>query len=154
MSGETDASVSGWTVDTLHGHMLRVLDEMDRRYQQRYEAQQEGVAAALAAQEKAVNAALIAADRAVIKAELAAEKRFESVNEFRATLSDQAATLMPRLEAESRLQTIGVAVSEIKDRINRSEGVGHGAYLAWTVAGSAVVLVLAILGFALARGGP
>lgn len=50
------------------------------------------------AMEKAVNTAMSAADKAVSKAEMATEKRFEGVNEFRATLADQAATLLPRNE--------------------------------------------------------
>ena len=54
MSGETEASVSGWTTDTLHTHFLRqmssmreLIDERDVRYEQRYKAQQEGVKEAL-----------------------------------------------------------------------------------------------------------
>jgi len=150
MSGETEAAVSGWTVDTLKDHVETVLAELDRRYQQRYEAQQEGVAAALAAQEKAVNAALIAADRAVIKAELAAEKRFESVNEFRATLSDQAANLMPRLEAESRIQTVADKLAEVTNRLNRSEGKGTGLASAWAVAVAVAGMTIGVAGVALA----
>lgn len=41
------------------------------------------------------------AEKAVLKAEISADKRFESVNEFRSTLSDQAGTFMPRKETES-----------------------------------------------------
>lgn len=146
MSGETETNISGWTTDTLRSDIYRILEEMDRRYQQRYEAQQEGVAAALAAQEKAVNAALIAADRAVIKAELAAEKRFEAVNEFRATLADQAATLMPRAEAEARLLSMAEKLSEITNRINRSAGNGEGVHQSWAV-------VVAVVGMAIGAGG-
>ena len=36
------------------------------------------------------------------KAEIATEKRFESMNEFRQQLSDQARTFMPRAESESQ----------------------------------------------------
>src|ERR1700679_2961767 len=68
--------------------------ESDLRYQQRFDGQQKALQDALSSAEKAVNAALAAADRAVLKAETAAEKRFESVNEFRAVLSNQSATLM------------------------------------------------------------
>lgn len=141
MSGETETMVSGWTVDTLHGQLLMILDERgrryaaqfaamqaiaveaDKRYEQRFLAQQEAVQAALAAQEKAVNAALLAADRAVAKAEAASEKRFESVNEFRAQLSDQAANLMPRGEAEARFQATsekqGEAATLSRDQLDR-----------------------------------
>lgn len=90
-----------------------IASEMDRRYQQRFDAQQQALQDALMAQEKAVNAALAAADRAVLKAEVASEKRFDSVNEFRATLADQAASLMPRGEAEARLGNLGDKVIDL-----------------------------------------
>jgi hypothetical protein len=56
------------------------------------------VDAAFNAQEKATAAALAAAERAVGKSEIASEKRFDAVNEFRAQLSDQAVTFLPRAE--------------------------------------------------------
>lgn len=122
MSGETDAQVSGWTVDTLHSHVVRVMAELDLRYQQRFDAQQEALAAALLAAEKAVGTALTAAEKAVIKAETAADKRFEAVNEFRAQLADQAATFMPRLESDARFLAIEEKISGIAKMIERSEG--------------------------------
>lgn len=50
------------------------------------------------AQEQAVAFALASAEKAVTKAELAAEKRFESVNEFRNQLKDQTGTFITRNE--------------------------------------------------------
>ena len=50
------------------------------------------------ADQTAVQAALQAAKEAVIKAETAADKRFESVNEFRKALSDQAQNQVTRIE--------------------------------------------------------
>ena len=82
------------------------------------------------AQKEAVTAALAAADRAVNKAELASEKRFDSVNEFRAALNDSARLLMPRAEAEQRMSTIESAIREIKTTnesiFNREEGKNLG----------------------------
>ncbi len=57
--------------------------------------------------------ALAAADKAVTKAEIATEKRFEGVNEFRHTLADQAARLMPREEAQSKLENITKEISTL-----------------------------------------
>lgn len=78
----------------------------DKRYEQRFVAQEGAVASALMSQEKAVGAALIAADRAVSKVETANEKRFEAVNEFRAQLADQAAGFIPRNEANIRFDAV------------------------------------------------
>jgi multidrug resistance efflux pump len=82
------------------------------------------------AQKEAVTAALAAADRAVNKAELASEKRFNSVNEFRAALNDSARLLMPRAEAEQRMLTIESSIRDLKTSYaaidNREEGKSLG----------------------------
>lgn len=100
--------------------------EADRRLQQRFDAQQLAIQDALVAQEKSVSAALTAADRAVAKAEVASEKRFDSVNEFRATLADQANGLMPRGEAEAKLASINDRIVELSRLTERNEGKGIG----------------------------
>jgi hypothetical protein len=114
VSGETEASVSGWTVDTLREYIMQRLTDMRGMLDERYAtqtkaldaaflAQQTAMRTALEAAEKAVQAALVSAGTAVVKAEVAAEKRFESVNEFRAQLTDQAATFVSRVENDTRL---------------------------------------------------
>ena len=123
MTGETRSDESGWTVDTLHA----LMNERDIRYQQRFEAQQKALQDALLAAEKAVSTAMASADRAVLKAETAAEKRFEGVNEFRATLADQAARLMPRQESEVSLAAMREKVDSVLIRVNTMEAAKHGA---------------------------
>jgi hypothetical protein len=73
---------------------------------ERYATQTRTLDATFAAQDKAVQAALTAAKEAAAKAEAAAEKRFESVNEFRAQLSDQANTFLPRTEYDAAHQSL------------------------------------------------
>jgi len=68
--------VSQWTVDTLKEYFDAILVEKD----------------------KAITAALAAADRAAAKVETATTSRFDTVNEFRQTLTDQQATFVTRLE--------------------------------------------------------
>jgi hypothetical protein len=116
----------------------------DLRYQQRFEAQSDALAAAFASQqqamtvaftvaEKAVAAALAAADRAVSKSELAADKRFEALNELRQMLNDMVASLLPRVEAMQLFKAledkIGAAMMRIKtaeDRLNLTTGEDTG----------------------------
>jgi transglutaminase/protease-like cytokinesis protein 3 len=74
-------------------------------------------------QEQAVNAALVAADRAVSKAEAASEKRFDSVNEFRATLADQQRSLMPRMETETLFKNMTEKIEAITDTLVDKIGV-------------------------------
>lgn len=98
---------SGWTVDTLHAHMQAVIEANDQRYSQRFEAQS-----------VAMSAALAAAKEAVIKAENASEKRFESVNEFRALVDGMIRTLMPRAEAEKSFESVTEKIESLNRNTN------------------------------------
>ena len=88
--------------------------DSDLRYQQRFDAQTKALDAALAAQKEAVQTALVAAEKANTKAELSADKRFDSVNEFRQTLTDQATTFIPRTEAEARIAALSEKLDDLK----------------------------------------
>lgn len=169
MSGETEAEVSAWTVDSLRVHFEMLLQERDARYAERFEASQVAIQAALIEREKAVKAAfeaqetavqvalasiktfydtilaerderyrqrfdgqeraitvalaavdkefhehiravreettvaLVSADKAITKSETANEKRFESVNEFRAQQADMIQTFARKDEVDTRL---------------------------------------------------
>ena len=133
MSGETEQQVSGWTVDTLHTHLLQLISEMDRRIGERFEA----------AQGK-VELALVNADKAVTKAETATEKRFESVNEFRATLADQASHLVSRAEYQTKIDSINERMVDFASRLDRRDGSGTGRkdMWGWAIGGTGLVLTI------------
>lgn len=98
-----------------------------------------------------------AAHEAITKAETANERRFESVNEFRAQLSDQTASFMPRevydaahqqlidrvasLEREARFgegREKGIGATRVEGHAIRAEGharIGTGTAVAGTVLG-------------------
>ncbi len=125
------------------------LRDSDTRYQQRFEAQEKALAAALTAADKAVTAALTAAkqlvdvalaaaDKAVSKAEVASEKRFEGVNEFRKSLSDQTNTFIPRSESNVVVSAIESRLAKLERSSSILEGVGTqkvqgGAAAMWAV---------------------
>jgi hypothetical protein len=67
--------------------LMLIIDERDRRYQQRFEQQNASLAIAMSAAEKAT-----------AKAEAAIERRLEGQNEFRAQLSDQTHTFITKRE--------------------------------------------------------
>lgn len=99
--------------------------EIVRRLDERMSAQETAVTTALASAEKAVAAALIAADKAVSKAEVAQGKVNETQNEFRGSLRDQAATQMPRSEAENTFRelrglitTQAAALQDLRSRVD------------------------------------
>jgi small-conductance mechanosensitive channel len=161
MSGETADAQSGWTTDTLHSHLTElleaqrvhlqaVIDERDKRYDQR-----------MTDAEKAVQAALKTAEKATDKADQATEKRFDNTNEFRQQLNDQAGTLYPRSEAETRfralsdrLDTMAKANDEklnaLAGRLDRGEGKGAGLQAGWGYLLGAVGLSGGIVAIAVA----
>lgn len=68
----------------------------------------------------------VAQEKAVTTANEASEKRFDAVNEFRAQLGDQVRTFLPRTEYDARHETLENRVSELTDRLNRSDGQSKG----------------------------
>ena len=85
-------SDEGWTLGTLYKHLNERLDQMEARAIERDSMNKERFAAA----KERVEMALVSSEKAITKAEAASDKRFDSVNEFRKTLSDIVATFIPR----------------------------------------------------------
>lgn len=70
--------------------------EKEKRYEQRFVAQQD----------------------AVLKAETATDKRFESVNEFRQTLADQQNTFASKIEMNTAFDYVGKNITKNQEDIN------------------------------------
>jgi Fe2+ transport system protein B len=148
VSGETERQVSGWTTDTLNQYVKAMFIEHDLRYQQRFESQEQNLRTAITAQASAVQAALASSEKAVTKAETAAEKRFDSVNEFREQLADQAATFIARREYEVAHAAVVDKLNDMIIRFSALEGHSSGRVdvLGWVIAGaSAIVAIVALL---------
>ena len=129
--------VNGWTVDTLHEHIVKLLEAKEERDSERFDAQKEQT-----------KLALDSADRAVNKAEQAAEKRFESVNEFRETLADQQRNLMPRAESELQFKSINDKVDNIIRTSAKDTGKRTGYHEGILLIVGLVALVSTILAIA------
>lgn len=128
------------------------LNERDLRAQQRFDASQQALLAAMAAAEKsnqaameasdrAIGAALLAAKEAVLKAEMANEKRFASVNEFRQTLSDQTLSFIPRAEADVKIGALAEKIDIALSRADKNEGRGGGIGATWAILVSVIGIV-------------
>jgi uncharacterized tellurite resistance protein B-like protein len=96
-------------------HLRDVIDERDRRYEQRYEASQKALDAALSSADRAVQAALLAAKEAVLKAELSADKRFELLNELRTGIA-----------TSDQLEALEKVVTELAKRADQLAGATLG----------------------------
>lgn len=132
MAGETEERPSGLTIDTLRLLIEAKMAESDRRYEQRFLAQQ-----------TSVDVAIAAAKEATTKAENATEKRFEGVNEFRAQLNDQAGTFISRNEANTRMDSLAEKITDISDRLNLLAGRDAGKIDSRGVMIAAVGLMIA-----------
>jgi hypothetical protein len=97
-------------VDTLHDLHARDLRLMQEELDRRLGDLRQLLAERLAAQ----NAALEKVDSALAV-------RFESVNEFRKTLSDQTGTFVTRQELTAMLDTVRAAADRNQDRLNSLE---------------------------------
>lgn len=82
-------------------------------------------------QAEKVALALTASEKAITKAETAAEKRFESVNEFRGQLTDQAATFITRREFEQWRDSTQERVNELKARVDVNSGRARATQSGW-----------------------
>jgi|ERR1035437_1049675 hypothetical protein len=99
-------------------------------------------------------------DKAITKAEVSTENRFQSVNEFRAVLTSQQATLLPRLEYDSghknlselvasSVKTLSDTIVTQKERIDKIDNQKSGGQNLWVIIVGAVALVSAMFSIAL-----
>lgn len=144
---------------TLREYFERILEERERLFKVRFDA----VYAAQAAAEKQVAIAFAASEKAIVKAEEAQREYNVRSNEFRGQLDDQAKTLMPRAESDTRFNALqeklaliqkgmDLKVEEIKKDIlslreSRSESGGkvQGVTGLWAVIVGIVGLIAIIL---------
>jgi hypothetical protein len=95
--------------------------------------------------------ALATSDKAILKAEAATEKRFESVNEFRQTLSDQTKSFISKVEFEALRDTHGTRIADLSSRVDKIDGKAVGLNASWvyllgglSAAGTVVSVIVAI----------
>lgn len=144
-------------------YLQRQIDERDRRYEDRFKAQETAVLAALAAQEKLVSAAFLASEKAIVKAEEAQRDYNIRSNEFRGQLDDQAKTLLPRAEADGRFDNLVLQIEEIKTEIaglreSRSAGTGRDDAVAaaettqrWVIGIGLTIVLFVVAQFLMSR---
>jgi len=92
------------TVAALDRHVERAMIARDRKIEQRF-----------VASDRLFQVVTSAAKEAVEKAEAANGKRFESVNEFRAQLSDQAAMFQPKVLADQQFSALNQSIGRMHE---------------------------------------
>lgn len=131
---ECGPSPHGWTLDTLEEYLstkIRALGDL--------------LSSEISAMKDSVASALVSSEKALIKAETATEKRFDSVNEFRQTLSDQATHLLSRAEYTANHKNLEDKISTLQSRMDTWEGKSKGIGEGWGVIVAAGGLATGIL---------
>lgn len=90
-----DEYTNGWTFRTLRDYLTAIIDERDRRYEQRFHAQQ----------------------AAVDKAEFAADQRLDAMNRFREAMQDQQKTFLTKSEYQSQHQALVDLIGQTRDAL-------------------------------------
>lgn len=122
-------------------------DAANREFHEHLEQVRHENALAFTNSEKAITAAFEASNNAINKAESATEKRFESVNEFRAQLTTQAGQFVGKDEYNATQQRFDEKVGELQRRTDKQEGKGAGytSLYGWAIAGLGILISVIIL---------
>lgn len=124
-------------------------DALEKSMLAKFDAILHTLNAGFESRDKATIASWTSAREAVVKAETANEKRLDSVNEFRKTLSDQTNTFIPRLEVEQRFE----GVDKTMDMIVKAQAIGTGRTTGlndgWNYLAGSIGLIVAVISLAL-----
>ena len=93
-------------------------EERDRRYEDRFKAQETAVAAALASSEKLTGAAFAASKEAIVKAETAQTTYNTSHNDLTRKMDEQYKQMMPRPESDAKFEARDEKIEELKKEIS------------------------------------
>lgn len=143
------------SIEYLRASFVQRLEEVDRRVAQRMDMERSRLEVQVEASREALTVALRAVSDATTKADLATEKRFESVNEFRDQLKDQAGTFIPRIETEQRLTQLSTRLDELRsnDTQRSARSAGSTALFGWVIGGiGALATILVILNSIISNG--
>jgi predicted transcriptional regulator len=141
-STDPAAGTSSATDVSLREYLIALIHAAEQRSDARFESMKDQVDAAFRASQEAIN-----------KAELAADKRFESVNEFRAVLADQQRDLVTRQVLSSMSEKLEAAINRNRDdlsnlekRLTLREGQTLGSRITGGVLVTVITVGVAILG--------
>jgi hypothetical protein len=131
-------SKAGWTVETLHEHLIARLDAQEKLGEEREARNLERFANA----NDRVIVAMASSEKAITKAEIATDKRFDGVNELRGALSDQATLMLPRTEYTTQHQSLIEKIDDLKDRLGKLNLTNWSAIGGYIVGAVGVIAVI------------
>ena len=143
---------SEWTFNTLYDHLTALIAANEENSKERADK----LLAIICANDKrseerdvniqtSMEVIMASSEKAIAKAETASEKRFDSVNEFRATLADQQRTLMPRTEVEIIFKGLDERINSLYSCHMEEKNKGEGLQVGWGLAIGIVGIIAAII---------
>jgi hypothetical protein len=136
-----DNTNNKWTIEALKEHYDDILKEYNNVTKERDEK---------------INQHFESLQVAVNKAENATEKRFESVNEFRNTLTDQQRTFMPRSETEIMFknhevlhESLTLKIDDVSKKLEKIVNMKQGGNVVWAYIISIISLIGVIISIAI-----
>ena len=129
---------SGWTIDTLKEHYDRLLEDLEKRYDEKF-----------LAQKSAVDAAFVSSQKAIDKSDESLKEYKATANEFRKTISDYRDQTISKAEhraLETILDSHAKQIAALQVSEGRGEGnqSARGRFTATTI--SIIGLVIVVLG--------
>lgn len=106
-----------WSVETLFAHLTALIGEVDRRYEQRFTAQEQALGEAFARSEQALTVGFEAAAKALVEADQRYQQRFEAQEQ---ALAERDRRYEQRFQAQSEAIAKAEAANE-----KRFEGVNE-----------------------------
>ena len=153
MPEDKKPDANSWTVSTALHHLQELIrefrshvdvrfNEADKRYEQRFVAQQE-------AMELARKAAAAATD----KAEFNSDKWRQSANEWREAMNDRERKFLPRDEAMKDVRALEDKINDLKASRSNLEGKSYTANMFWGYLSAAAGIIVAGIGVMLMATG-
>lgn len=139
MPDEGPEHAAGWTIQTQHIYTHRVIADLKEQLNIRFDANEQFFKQRISDIETLHESELRSARDAIEKVASETERTRMSQNEWRGTLSDQAAQFATKSEVEA----VEKVAASLSSRMDRSEGKGLGASGLWAIAATIVALLIA-----------
>lgn len=120
-----------------------LMDERDRRYEERFHGQEVAIASALAAQEKLTSQAFSASREAILKAEESQKSYNQQHNDLSRKMEGQYREMIPRSEFTLSMTALNEKITSLS--VSRGESVGAARAVSLGLVISGLLISLAML---------
>lgn len=125
-SHERALQISHETLRKAVEHLRDVINQNDRRYQERHEASQQAIVAGSKSVEARVAAAFEASEKAISVAAIAIEKKADATYVSLGQLQNRLTELLPKGEADQRFIALEASNAELRERVKGLEALKQG----------------------------